>query len=131
MSGQFALRALAIALAVSTAIPAQAVPFSAASSGIAAAASDMSAIAQVQHRRGGPRPGPGPRHHGGHGAHRGGGGDGGAVAAGILGGLLLGAIIADQSQQRQSVEYCAQRYRSYDPYSRTYMGYDGRRHPCP
>ena len=27
--------------------------------------------------------------------------------------------------------YCAQRYRSYDPYSGTYLGYDGYRHPCP
>lgn len=27
--------------------------------------------------------------------------------------------------------YCAQRYRSYDPVSRTFMGYDGVRRPCP
>ncbi len=27
--------------------------------------------------------------------------------------------------------YCAQRYRSYDPASGTYLGYDGLRHPCP
>ena len=26
--------------------------------------------------------------------------------------------------------YCAQRYRSYDPASGTYTGYDGRRHSC-
>ena len=26
---------------------------------------------------------------------------------------------------------CASRYRSYDPASGTYMGRDGRRHPCP
>jgi hypothetical protein len=25
---------------------------------------------------------------------------------------------------------CAQRYRSYDPASRTFLGYDGNRHPC-
>jgi hypothetical protein len=25
---------------------------------------------------------------------------------------------------------CAQRYRSYDPYSNTFLGYDGYRHPC-
>jgi BA14K-like protein len=29
------------------------------------------------------------------------------------------------------VAYCAQRYRSYDPVSGTYLGYDGLRHPCP
>ena len=27
--------------------------------------------------------------------------------------------------------YCAQRYRSYDPASGTYLGLDGLRHPCP
>ena len=27
--------------------------------------------------------------------------------------------------------YCAQRYRSYDPASGTYLGYDGQRYPCP
>lgn len=27
--------------------------------------------------------------------------------------------------------YCAQRYRSYDPASGTYLGFDGLRHPCP
>lgn len=30
-----------------------------------------------------------------------------------------------------SAAYCAQRFRSYDPASGTYLGYDGRRHPCP
>jgi BA14K-like protein len=31
----------------------------------------------------------------------------------------------------QGDTYCAQRYRSYDPASGTFMGYDGQRHPCP
>jgi BA14K-like protein len=30
-----------------------------------------------------------------------------------------------------AVAYCMQRFRSYDPYSGTYLGYDGFRHPCP
>jgi hypothetical protein len=30
-----------------------------------------------------------------------------------------------------AVAYCMQRYRSYDPSSGTYMGYDGIRRPCP
>ena len=30
-----------------------------------------------------------------------------------------------------SIAYCEQRYRSYDPASGTYLGYDGFRHPCP
>jgi hypothetical protein len=29
------------------------------------------------------------------------------------------------------IAYCMQRYRSYDPASQTYLGYDGYRHPCP
>jgi hypothetical protein len=31
----------------------------------------------------------------------------------------------------RDVAYCQQRYRSYDPASGTYLGYDGLRHPCP
>lgn len=30
-----------------------------------------------------------------------------------------------------AVSYCMQRYRSYDPNSGTFLGNDGRRHPCP
>jgi hypothetical protein len=30
-----------------------------------------------------------------------------------------------------AVAYCQQRFRSYDPASGTYLGYDGERHPCP
>ena len=30
-----------------------------------------------------------------------------------------------------AVSYCMQRFRSYDPASGTYLGYDGERHPCP
>jgi hypothetical protein len=30
-----------------------------------------------------------------------------------------------------AVTYCAQRFKSYDPHSMTYLGYDGHRHPCP
>jgi hypothetical protein len=29
-----------------------------------------------------------------------------------------------------SASSCTQRYRSYDPESGTYLGYDGNRHPC-
>ena len=31
----------------------------------------------------------------------------------------------------RDVAYCTQRYRSYDPASGTYLGYDGLHHPCP
>lgn len=30
-----------------------------------------------------------------------------------------------------AIAYCMQRFKSYDPSSGTYLGYDGRRHPCP
>ena len=30
-----------------------------------------------------------------------------------------------------AVAYCMRRFRSYDPYTMTYLGYDGYRHPCP
>jgi hypothetical protein len=29
------------------------------------------------------------------------------------------------------LEYCMQRYKSYDPNTGTFLGKDGRRHPCP
>lgn len=33
--------------------------------------------------------------------------------------------------ENEAVQYCMQRFRSYDPQSGTYLGYDGERHPCP
>jgi hypothetical protein len=30
-----------------------------------------------------------------------------------------------------AIAYCRQRFRSYDPVSQTYLGFDGLRHPCP
>lgn len=65
---------------------------------------------------------------------------GNALAAGALG-LATGAILGGALAQSQAAPtyvapgsvhaYCAQRFRSYDPASGTYLGYDGRRHPCP
>jgi hypothetical protein len=76
---------------------------------------------------------------------------GAAVGLGIAGALIGGAIIgATQPYDYyppgyygpvyvapapyvggDAVAYCMQRFRSYDPYSGTYVGYDGLRHPCP
>ena len=73
------------------------------------------------------------------------------IAAGVIGGLAAGAIIGGaiaNSQRRyyepppyygrayypppdDAVAYCMQRFKSYDPRSGTYLGYDGYRHPCP
>lgn len=81
---------------------------------------------------------------------------GGGVAAGVAAGLLLGGLIASSpyyyggppyyygppgyyppgyygpvyGPRYAPDAYCFSRYRSYDPISGTYMGYDGRRHYC-
>jgi hypothetical protein len=34
-------------------------------------------------------------------------------------------------ESSQDDAYCSAKYRSYDPESGTYLGYDGQRHPCP
>ena len=68
-----------------------------------------------------------------HGYHRGGGG-GTAAGLGIglaAGAIIGGAIAASAAQANQNAAYCAQRYRSYDPRSGTYLSTDGNRYPCP
>jgi hypothetical protein len=92
---------------------------------------------------------------------RGSGWWGPGLAAGIIGGVILGSqygygqpygygpgygpgydngYYAPQNTYEQgyvaapdgdSVGYCQQRFRSYDPASGTYLGYDGLRHACP
>ncbi len=81
-----------------------------------------------------------------------------AAVAGAAAGLLLGGLIGSQYRDRDryyedrapvyyypapaprayypapydpAVSYCMRRFKSYDPYSMTYVGYDGYRHPCP
>jgi hypothetical protein len=83
---------------------------------------------------------------GGHGRYYGGRGDGAGVAAGIIGGMILGGMLAAPRDYDYAPGpyygpgyyggddadgYCMQRFRSYDPRSGTYLGYDGYRHPCP
>ena len=93
------------------------------------------------------------------GGHRGGyyrGGRGVGVGAGIAGlaaGALIGGAIANSNRYYYDnpgyygepgyvygteggvaggdEAYCIQRFKSYDPASGTYLGYDGLRHPCP
>jgi hypothetical protein len=75
--------------------------------------------------------------------HHGGWGYG---AAGFAAGALLGSALAPRpyyygppayayepgpGYPDDAEAYCEQRFRSYDPASGTYAGYDGRRHPCP
>lgn len=39
--------------------------------------------------------------------------------------------VYDDRDDADAEAYCIQRFRSYDPESGTYLGYDGYRHPCP
>ena len=57
--------------------------------------------------------------------------NGGAVAAGAIIGLAAGAILGNAAANNNTIAYCSQRFRSYDPGSGTSLGYDGYRHPCP
>jgi hypothetical protein len=78
------------------------------------------------------------------------GGVGFGLAAGALAGAALGGYYggyygyddgyygdsygpayAYEGGDDDGAGYCMQRYRSYDPNSGTYLGYDGLRHPCP
>ena len=67
--------------------------------------------------------------------YRGGGGNGaliGGLAAGaIIGGAIAAGAAANNAQAQQNANYCAQRYRSYDPQSGTYLNNDGNRYSCP
>lgn len=94
-------------------------------------------------RPGGPGPGmhrPPPQRHYNGGYYNGGrvyrdnGWDPGAAAAAGIIGLAVGAIAAGAASEGSSgnghVERCLNRYRSYDPSTDTYRGYDGRVHRC-
>ncbi len=78
-----------------------------------------------------------------HGHHHHGGGWGAGIA-GFAAGAILGSALAprpydyyggpyayEPGPDDSAVAYCEQRFRSYDPRSGTYLGYDGYRHPCP
>jgi hypothetical protein len=100
--------------------PAAAVPMTANQ----ASAFQQEHVQTVQYRHG---------WHGGRGwRHRGYGyGGGGAVLGGLAAGAIIGgAIASSQARAADATSYCAQRYRSYDPGSGTYLGSDGLRHPC-
>jgi hypothetical protein len=57
----------------------------------------------------------------------------GAVITGIAAGAIVGGAIASQNAARAdaAIQYCINRFRSYDVASQTYLGYDGLRHACP
>jgi hypothetical protein len=73
-------------------------------------------------------------YHGGYRRGYGGGGGGAALLGGLAAGAIIGgAIAAGQANAaaQQNASYCAQRYRSYDPASGTYLNNNGNRYPCP
>jgi len=69
---------------------------------------------------------------GGGGWQRGGGSNVGAAAAGAAIGLAIGAIIAGEAaHHQQAVQYCINRYRSYNPRTGIWIDRHGRRRHCP
>jgi BA14K-like protein len=76
----------------------------------------------------------------------------GATEAGFAAGVITGNIVASQpryysgypqfytpaypasgpySAGDPAIAYCTRRFRTYDPYTMTYRGYDGYRYSCP
>ncbi|MGJ4899360.1 MULTISPECIES: BA14K family protein [unclassified Bradyrhizobium] len=99
----------------------------------AAATQNATELQQVQYRHW--RGGYGHRHgYYGHryGGHRHGYGAGAAALGGLAAGAIIGGAIANSRAEAANAQaYCAQRFRSYDPGSGTYLGNDGLRHSCP
>jgi hypothetical protein len=79
---------------------------------------------------------------------RGYGGGAAALGLGLATGAIIGGAIASQPYAYEAepayaepvyegegggdtTAYCMSRFKSYDPGSGTYLGYDGLRHPCP
>ena len=129
-------------LAVTCALAASSVSAAPVMRGVTPAVSPQNELVQqVQWRRHG-----GHHHHHHGGRYYRGGGNGGAVAAGVLGGLAVGAMIGAATAAPPPpayyapapvyggggdwLAYCSSKYRSFDPASGTYLGYDGYRHPC-
>ncbi len=130
------LSALAVAGALAVS-PASAAPVARGISPIASSQNEL--VQQVQWRRHGGYYYGGPRYYRRN--------NSGAVAAGVLGGLAVGAMIGAAAAAPPPpppgyyapapvygggdwLAYCASKYRSFDPASGTYLGYDGLRHPC-
>ena len=152
-SGGLAMAAAGAALIAGvglSSVPAAAMPAAAAPQSLTAGVAPLVTDVQWRDRRwrNGHRGWGGPRYGYRRGWDNGGWDNGGAAAAAGIAGLATGAILGGiLSQPRTVVEepvyggypayggdavgYCAQRFRSYDPASGTYLGYDGLRHPCP
>ena len=137
-----AIAAVALTLPMAAMSSGQAAPLAPSQSVVAAhAGADNSLLTEVQWRRRG---------------YWGGRGRGG-LGLGLAAGALLGGAIAAGSNPYyygpgyyggpayypapgpvvvepggdDAIAYCMQRFKSFDPASGTYLGYDGYRHPCP
>jgi hypothetical protein len=106
--------------ALAFAMPANSAPLMTAQSALSVTA--PSSVDNVQYRR----------WHGHHHHHHGGGGAGALIGGLAAGAIIGGAIAASQANAaaQQHAAYCAQRYRSYDPASNTFLARDGNRYPC-
>ena len=148
-----AVAALALALpmaAISSGNAAPLAPVPALATSAVGVTGNNPLLTEVQWRRGGDG------YRGGYGYRRGWGGAG--VGVGLAAGALLGGAIAAGAANPyygpgygygpryysepvvveqgyagggDAEAYCMQRFKSYDPGSGTYLGYDGLRHPCP
>jgi hypothetical protein len=120
------LRIASSLVALSLATSASAAPLLVRKASATSEASTPATVTQVGWRHGYH---PGWHRHGWHHGHRYGWGP---VIGGLAAGAILGsAAIASSHAQASANAYCEQKYRSYDPASGTYLGYDGQRHPCP
>jgi len=56
-----------------------------------------------------------------------------SCALGVASAVAVGAVAAANAAPvyDDAVAYCMQRFRSYNPATGTYTGYDGFQHPCP
>jgi hypothetical protein len=116
--------AVVAALLLAGATTASALPMSPSATAVPASVVAQTALEQIRFR--------GSRNFGG-------GGGGLGLGLGILGGLIIGnALSNDYYEGNQyygggggDYSYCVNRFRSYDPASGTYLGFDGRRHSCP
>ena len=140
MTGGLMATALGAALAVATPAPAPAQLARAQTAVDVAGSNEL--LTTVQHRRhwrGGPRY---HRHYGW--GYRDGwryrdrGWYGPGLGFGLAAGALLGGALAAAPRTyyrpgvtADEIAYCSRRFKSYDPASGTYLGYDGIRHPCP
>ncbi|WP_271585910.1 BA14K family protein [Bradyrhizobium sp. CCBAU 53415] len=124
-SSRWYLAAAVVSLAIPVGTSAQAAPMAAASGLINSDAN----VVQIQWRH--------DRHHGWHRhwrdgyRHRYSRGWGPAVGGFVAGAAIGSAVANSRAQAAENNAYCSQRYKSYDPSSGTYLGYDGDRHPCP